>query len=66
MVNQKDATKILNAGKTKFTTEQVLMIRDFLFSLAEIEYNNYINENLKEDEHDKCYTLYPCEYRRAS
>jgi hypothetical protein len=66
MVNQKDATKILNAGKTKFTTEQVLMIRDFLFSLAEIEYNNYINENLKEEEHDECYTLYPSEYRRAS
>ena len=66
MVNQKDATKILNAGKTKFTTEQVLMIRDFLFSLAEIEYGNYINENLKEEEHDECYTLYPREHRRAS
>lgn len=66
MVNQKDATKILNAGKTKFTTEQVLMIRDFLFSLAEIEYSNYINENLKEKEDDECYTLYPREHRRAS
>jgi hypothetical protein len=66
MVNQKDATKILNAGKTKFTTEQVLLIRDFLLSLAEIEYSNYINENLKEEEHDECYTLYPGEYRRAS
>lgn len=66
MVNQKDATKILNAGKTKFTTEQVIMIRDFLSSLAEIEYNNYVNENLKEEEHDECYPLYPCEHRRAS
>jgi hypothetical protein len=66
MVNQKDATKILNAGKTKFATEQVLLIRDFLLSLAEIEYNNYKNENLKEEEHDECYTLYTGEYRRAS
>jgi hypothetical protein len=66
MVNQKDATKILNAGKTKFTTEQVLLIRDFLLSLAEIEYNNYKNEHLIEEDNDECYTLYTSEYRRAS
>lgn len=66
MVNQKDATKILNAGKTKFSTEQVLIIRNFLHSLAEIEYNSFNNENKLENENDECYTLYQSEYRRAS
>lgn len=66
MINQKDATKTLNAGKTKLTTEQVLLIRNFLLSLAEIEYNNFTIENLKEEEHDECYTLHTSKHRRAS
>ena len=47
MVNQKDATKILNSGSIKYTPEQVVEIRDFLYALAQIEFENYINSTNK-------------------
>jgi hypothetical protein len=42
MINLKETTKILNAGNVKYSQEEVLAIRDFLISLAQIEYNIYI------------------------
>jgi hypothetical protein len=49
MVNIKDATKILNSGSIKYTPEQVIEIRDFLYALAQIEFENYINSTIKKD-----------------
>ena len=49
MVNQKDATKILNEGKVKYSPEQVVEIRDFLYALAQIEFENYITRVTKQD-----------------
>lgn len=49
MVNQKDATKILNEGKVKYSPEQVIEIRDFLYALAQIEFENYITSVTKQD-----------------
>lgn len=49
MVNQKDATKILNEGKVKYSPEQVVEIRDFLYALAQIEFENYITSVTKQD-----------------
>ena len=49
MVNQKDATKILNSGSIKYTPEQVVEIRDFLYALAQIEYEKYITGTIKKD-----------------
>ena len=45
MINLKETTKILNAGNVKYSQEEVLAIRDFLISLAQIEYNIYITSN---------------------
>ena len=50
MINLKDATKILNEGKVKYSQEEVLAIRDFLISLAQIEYNIYITSKLNNNE----------------
>ena len=47
MVNQKDATKILNEGKVKYSPEQVVEIRDFLYALAQIEFENYVTDTIK-------------------
>ena len=49
MVNQKDATKILNSGNVKYTPEQVVEIRDFLYALAQIEFENYVTSTIKSD-----------------
>jgi hypothetical protein len=43
MVNIKDATKILNSGSIKYTPEQIVEIRDFLYALAQIEFERYVN-----------------------
>ncbi len=44
MINEKECTQILNSGEEKFTNEEVKMIRDFLISLATIEYDQYKQE----------------------
>jgi len=49
MINQKDATKILNSGSIKYSPEQVVEIRDFLYALAQIEFENYLIETNKSD-----------------
>jgi hypothetical protein len=50
MINLKETTKILNEGKVKYSQEEVLAIRDFLISLAQIEYNIYITSTLNNNE----------------
>lgn len=49
MINLKEATKILNSGNIKYTPEQVVEIRDFLYALAQIEFENYITSVTKQD-----------------
>jgi hypothetical protein len=67
--------KILNADGHTYTDEQVLLIRDFLYSLAVVDY--YVNEKMfqeqlneqktKEyDDSEKGNIILPSEYRRAS
>ena len=41
MVNEQECTKILNEGEFKFTHEEMLLIRDFLTTLAIIEFEEY-------------------------
>ena len=41
MVNEQECTKILNEGEFKFTHEEMLQIRDFLTTLAIIEFEGY-------------------------
>lgn len=40
--------KILNADGHNYTDEQVLLIRDFLYSLAIVDY--YVNEKMTKEE----------------
>ncbi len=68
--------QILNAYGNSYTDEQVLLIRDFLYSLAVVDY--YVNEKMFQEEllkeqktkdHDGSKEgnfIFPSEYRRAS
>jgi hypothetical protein len=49
MINIKDSTKILNSGSNKFSSEDIVEIRDFLYALAQIEFENYLIETNKSD-----------------
>jgi hypothetical protein len=49
MVNQKDANKILNGGAVKYSPEEIIEIRDFLYALAQIEYESYVNGTTKQN-----------------
>ena len=64
MINEKECTKILNAGQVKFTKDEVKLIREFLLQLATIEYEQY-KTNLKTSESERN-MLFPSKYRRAS
>ena len=46
MINEKECTKILNAGQVKYTKDEVKLIREFLIQLATIQYENF-KENTK-------------------
>ena len=41
MINEQECTKILNEGEFKFTHEEMLQIREFLTTLAVIEFEGY-------------------------
>jgi hypothetical protein len=41
MISEQECTKILNAGGKKYTHDEMLKIRDFLTTLAIIEFDNY-------------------------
>jgi hypothetical protein len=43
MINEQECTKILNEGEYKFTHEEMLLIREFLTTLAIIEIESYKN-----------------------
>lgn len=48
MITLDKCNKILNGGERRYSEEEIKMIRDFLYLVAEIE-NNYLNE-----ENDEC------------
>jgi hypothetical protein len=41
MINEREFTKILNDGEYKFTHDEMLLIREFLTTLAIIEFEEY-------------------------
>ncbi len=51
MISSKDCIKILNRGQCKYSKEETIRIREFLYLIAEIE-NNDLNE-----ENDECDNL---------
>ncbi len=67
----KHCKKILNSNGRNYTDEQIILIRDFLYAMATLDYL-YFTEHLKADtltkpENEKeSDTLHQSEYRRAS
>ena len=68
--------RILNAEENKYTDEEIIQIRDYLYQLAEIECryfkqrqaeqtDNVIPINANKHETEKSVPLYPGEYRRT-
>ena len=66
--------KVVNAGDRKYSDEEVLRIRDYLYRLAAIEcsfYYQWINEQTEtpiinlQDETEKSIPLHQGKYRRA-
>jgi hypothetical protein len=47
MINEQECTKILNEGEYKFTHEEMLLIREFLTTLAIIEFEGYKRKQYK-------------------
>jgi hypothetical protein len=41
MINEQECTKILNDGEFKFTREEMLQIREFMTTLALIEFESH-------------------------
>lgn len=65
--------KILNRNGNNYTDEQILIIRDFIYTMATIQYlfitEQYIkNKSLtkNQNENEKSIPLHQGEYRRAS
>jgi len=65
MVNEQECTKILNEGEYKFTHEEMLQIREFLTTLAQIEFSSY-KQNQNKSAHHECNLLHEGQHRRAS
>lgn len=49
MLSLIESKKILNAGDRKYTDDEVMQIRDYLYLIAKIQLNNNIND-LEDDE----------------
>lgn len=44
-----ESKKILNSGDRKYTDDEVILIRDYLYLIAKIQLNNKIND-IEDDE----------------
>lgn len=64
MVNEHESTRILNEGEYKFTHDEMLLIRELITTLAQIEFNSYKQKN-REPLVDECNLLQEGKYRRA-
>jgi hypothetical protein len=47
MINEQECIKILNGGEYKFTHDEMLQIREFLTTLAIIEFEGYKKKHNK-------------------
>lgn len=65
MINEQESTKILNEGEFKFNHEEMLLIRNLITTLAQIEFDAYKQKN-SEPLLDACNLLQEGQYRRAS
>jgi hypothetical protein len=65
VINEQESTKILNEGEFKFTHEEMLQIREFLSTLALIEFERY-KKNQNESSKNERNLLQEGKYRRAS
>jgi len=65
VINEQECIKILNEGEFKFTQEEMLQIREFLSTLALIEFESY-KKNQNESSKNECDLLQEGQYRRAS
>jgi hypothetical protein len=65
MINEQECIKILNEGEFKFTHEEMLQIREFLSTLALIEFERY-KQNQNESSTNESNLLQEGQYRRAS
>jgi hypothetical protein len=64
MIYEQECTKILNEGKFKFTPEEMMRIREFITTLAQIEFDFYKQKNM-ESFKDEYNLLQESQYRRA-
>ena len=64
MINEQECMKILNEGEFKFTHEEMLQIREFITTLALIEFESY-KQNQNKSSNDECNLLQEGKYRRA-
>jgi hypothetical protein len=64
MVNEQECTKILNEGEYKFTHEEMLIIRELITTLAQIEFNSYKQKQNKSEKFE-CNIIQEGKYRRA-
>ena len=65
MINEQECTRILNEGEYKFTHEEMLQIREFLSTLALIEFESCKHKQ-NESSKNECDLLQEGQYRRAS
>ena len=65
MVNEQESTKILNEGECKFTHYEMLLIRELITTLAQIEFDSYKQKN-SEPLVDECNLLQKSQHGRAS
>ena len=65
MVNEHESTRILNEGEYKFTHEEMLLIRELITTLAQIEFDSY-KQNQSRTINNECNSLHEGKYRRAS
>ena len=65
VINEQECIKILNEGEFKFTQEEMLQIREFLSTLALIEFERY-KQNQNESSTNERNLLQEGKYRRAS
>jgi hypothetical protein len=65
VINEQECTKILNEGDYKFTHEEMLIIREFITTLAQIEFDCY-KQNKSKITNYECNLLPEGQHRRAS
>lgn len=62
MINEQECTRILNEGRYKFSHEEMLQIREFLMTLAQIEIDLH-KQNQRSSDNNECYSLHQGKYR---